>query len=262
MRVDIGGYKLYIKCTGQGSPTVVFEAGYADDSRAWHAVAPQVTPTTRTCVYDRAGTGNSDFRPGRIGSGTVIVHELHALLNAAHIPGPYVLVGHAIGGLFVRLYAYTYPDEVAGLVLVDPSHEGMCLAMASIVPTLCFQPLVGNDGPIQDTFDQVRAADHDTIRGSLGSLPLIVLTAATHGASAKLEKQIEPVLLRLHSELATASSNSLHVLAHKSGHDIELDRPGVVVEAVSEVVAAVRTPPHLLPACGHAFEAVGGTCVP
>src|SRR5829696_2873331 len=133
--VDIGGRSLYLECHGTGSPTVVLVAGYRASGRFWsddllHPEAPRtmvlpgVAETTRVCAYDRPGTyasiGEDDF-PSRSDpiaqprTAPEVVADLHALLQAAGIPGPYVLAAHSLGGLFARLYASTYPDEVIGL---------------------------------------------------------------------------------------------------------------------------------------------------
>lgn len=122
MMVDIGGYRLHIFCEGRGSPTVIMESGMGDSSLIWARVRPESVKTTRTCVYDRAGFGWSEPSPQPRTAAT-IVEELHTLLINANIAGPYVLVGHSIGGAYVRLYAHNYPERVVGMVFVDSSHE-------------------------------------------------------------------------------------------------------------------------------------------
>lgn len=117
--VDIGGCRLHIYEQGRGSPTVVLESGIAGSSLGWSLVQPKIAEFTRVCSYDRAGLGWSD----RCGSATTIdamVLELATLLQRAKIPAPFVLVGHSFGGLLIRAYACRRPDEVAGLVFVDP----------------------------------------------------------------------------------------------------------------------------------------------
>lgn len=120
--VDVGGYKLHIHCTGQGSPTVILEAGMGDSLLTWSNVQPEISKSTRVCSYDRAGYGWSEESPYPRTADTQ-VEELHKLLVNANIQGPYVLVGHSLGGMLVRMYAHNYPDEVIGMVLVDSLHE-------------------------------------------------------------------------------------------------------------------------------------------
>ena len=120
--VDIGGYRLHFLCEGTGSPTVIMESGLGDPSLIWALIRPEVAKTTRVCVYDRAGLGWSDLSP-KPRTAENIVKELRTLLTKAGIAGPYVLVGHSVGGAYMRLYAHDYPDDVVGMVLVDSVHE-------------------------------------------------------------------------------------------------------------------------------------------
>ena len=120
--VDVGGYDMHIRCMGQDGPTVIMEAGANDFSVTWAAVQSEIAGFSRVCTYDRAGTGWSEPSPNPRTS-EMIVEELHTLLENAEIEGPYVLVGHSFGGMNMRLYANRYPDEVAGLVLVDSTYE-------------------------------------------------------------------------------------------------------------------------------------------
>ena len=120
--VDIGGYKLHINCTGKGQPTVVLLHGLGDFSFDWALVQPEVALTTRLCAYDRAGGAWSE--PGPTPRGPLkLSQELHALLQRSGEAGPYVLVGHSWGGLIARVYASEYPRDIAGVVLVDATHE-------------------------------------------------------------------------------------------------------------------------------------------
>ena len=120
--VDIGGRKLHIHCTGNGSPAVIVENGGAAFSFDWELVQPEVAHFARICTYDRAGYAWSDLGP-EFDTFDQAVHDLHILLTKAGIPGPYVLVGHSLGGLLVRYYRATYPKDVVAMVLVDSSHE-------------------------------------------------------------------------------------------------------------------------------------------
>lgn len=120
--VDVGGYSLHINCVGQGSPTVVLDAGSGGMSAQWVRVQREVSGTTRVCAYDRAGMGWSEMGPDPRDA-KQITNELHTLLSKAGIEEPYVLVGHSFGGMYVQTYAARYPDEVAGVGLVDSSTE-------------------------------------------------------------------------------------------------------------------------------------------
>jgi pimeloyl-ACP methyl ester carboxylesterase len=124
--VDVGGHKLHIYCTGEGSPTVILESALASTSSSWGWVQPAVARGTRVCAYDRAGAGWSEGGP-KPRDGQQVATELHTLLDKSDIAGPYVLVGHSVGGLYVRAYAARYPGDVAGMVLVDSSHPDQWL---------------------------------------------------------------------------------------------------------------------------------------
>lgn len=121
--VDIGhGQRLNLYCLGSGSPAVIFDAGMGDSTISWALVQPAVSKKTMACSFDRAGLGFSDAAR-RPSTSKNQAEDLHALLQAAHIKAPYIMVGHSMAGLNVRVYADKYPDEVAGIVLVEPSHE-------------------------------------------------------------------------------------------------------------------------------------------
>jgi pimeloyl-ACP methyl ester carboxylesterase len=119
--IDVGGFKMHIYCAGEGSPTVILETLSGGTSSYWGWVQPEVAQNTRVCIYDRAGRGWSEADPEPITLERT-VHNLHTLLANAHIDGPYLLVGHSIGGIYVRQFAEDYPNEVAGMVLVDSAH--------------------------------------------------------------------------------------------------------------------------------------------
>jgi pimeloyl-ACP methyl ester carboxylesterase len=119
--VDIGGLRLHINCTGEGSPAVIMEAGPNDSSVIWQLVQPQISRFTRACSYDRAGFGWSDA-PNEPRSSLNIANELARLLTRAAVPGPYVLVGHDFGTLDLRVFAARHRQEVAGMVFVDSVH--------------------------------------------------------------------------------------------------------------------------------------------
>jgi pimeloyl-ACP methyl ester carboxylesterase len=143
--IDVDGHRLHLRCTGSGTPTVVLEpaAGEMSSNLGW--ITPAVARDTRVCVYDRAGRGWSE-PASSAQDGAQIATDLHRLLQRGHVPGPYVLAGHSFGGLYVLTFAARYPDEVAGMVLVDstapasaanpgaasPGHGGSDAAMSRV----------------------------------------------------------------------------------------------------------------------------------
>ena len=122
--VDVGGYRLHLACVGQGSPTVVLDAGMGAFSLDWSAIQPQIAQATRVCAYDRAGLGWSDPSPAPR-SPQQFADELHLLLANAGVEGPYVLAVHSISGKTARLYADQHPEDVVGMVLIDARHESV-----------------------------------------------------------------------------------------------------------------------------------------
>ena len=268
--VDVGGYSLHINCVGQGSPTVVLDAGSGGFSAQWVRVQREVSGTARVCAYDRAGMGWSEMGP-EPRDAKQISSELHTLLMGAGIKGPLVLVGHSFGGLYMRTYAARYPDEVAGVVLVDSSspkqvsHQPVTrdsnepqkqtfavvprLARLGVVrllfkldpasPELPSQQRAQIDALTPSTRQVVTTAleflaPTQTRRlGSLGNKPLAVVTAGTSESS----------WLELQDDLATLSSDSMHRVVEGATHTSLLyDRSDAQATsaAIVEVVAAVR----------------------
>jgi pimeloyl-ACP methyl ester carboxylesterase len=129
--VDVGGHRLHIACAGQGSPTVVLDAGLGGSSLDWVRVQARLSVRTRVCTYDRAGMGWSDAAPGPRPP-ALIAEELYRLLTTAGLTGPYLLVAHSLSGKSARLFAASHPDDVAGLVLVDTRSEWIDAATPQI----------------------------------------------------------------------------------------------------------------------------------
>jgi D-alanyl-D-alanine carboxypeptidase len=258
--VDIGNRSLFLSCSGTGSPTVILESGLNDTAAVWSAVQGEVARTTRVCSYDRANVpgGASDPSDGtastpRLRSGAELVADLHALLAAAAVPGPYVLVGHSVGGLLVRLYASTYPDDVAGLVLVDATHEDNWARLEEEIgpelwPQAIEQFTQAVAGGFLEPLDlEVTAAE---VRGArearpLPSMPLVVLThtqppdAATLLPGLSVEAS-ERLWGEQQADLTTLLPNSQQILAGESGHYIQLDQPELVIDAIGDVIENVR----------------------
>ena len=135
--IDVGTHRLHVSCTGSGSPTVVLLGGMGETSAAWGLVQPAVAGSTRVCSYDRAGQAWSDSANGPK-DGVEVAADLHALLRRAGEPGPYVLAGHSVGGPYAMVYAAQYPDDVAGLVLLDSASPHQFTALPDYPGTYAF----------------------------------------------------------------------------------------------------------------------------
>jgi pimeloyl-ACP methyl ester carboxylesterase len=257
--VDIGGRSLHLRCQGEGSPTVILEAGgYGTPSDTWDAVMPQVAEVTRVCRYDRANnrSGRSEPVPTPRTAADVVA-DLHALLQAADVPGPYVLVGPSVAGLFVRLYASTYPDNVTGLVLVDASHEeaptalGLFLSPENLALSqrLDFEGgdpegiLTAENYP--ETLAQIREARD---AAPLHPMPLVALVAGAtedltqYGYSTHEQALWWPLTRVLGADLAALVPDGRLIVVEGSGHIIHEEQPAEVVQAIADVVNAVRDP--------------------
>jgi pimeloyl-ACP methyl ester carboxylesterase len=244
MFVDVGGYRLYVSCTGQGSPTVVFDAGLGEDLSTWNQVQPAVAQFTQACAYDRANVAPSDNRPLTIQvSARQLAIELHNLLVNAHLPGPYILVGHSLGGLFTQMFACQYPQEVAGMVLVDCTHPEQATRLSAALGPV-FTTEASQGFPVEDiTYDGVLAmqAQVDAARGSFPQVPLIVLVRSRYTPSAHwTAAQYMQVWMSLQTDLSRRSSRGRLIVAPNSGHFIQIDRSDLVIAAIHEVFMEIQ----------------------
>ncbi len=227
--VDIGGRRLHLVCSGTGSPTVVLEHGLNTSATTWDAVVPTIAKDTRVCAYDRAGVRTSDQPPTKPRTGRDAAADLYALIRASNMVGPFVLVGHSIGGAIIRLFAQDHPDFVAGLVLVDSTNE---------YEFQLDRPI--SSGEWMDTsatVDQLRA-DHWQ-----RDVPLYVLAAGREnvaGASETQLAQIRKYRLAMQEELARRSPKGHFIVAERSGHNVPLEQPQVVIDAIRSAVNDVR----------------------
>jgi pimeloyl-ACP methyl ester carboxylesterase len=244
-RVDVGGRALFISCTGTGTPTVVLEAGSGNTGDTWVSVQPEVARFTRVCSYDRAGLGQSDPAPAGVRTVQDSVDDLHALLGAADISGPVVLVGHSLGGLIVRLYASQYPDEVAGAVLVDGMPPDLPASGLALLPAVergeTFVILRGLHPQDPEHLDII-ASGVWVMAHSPARVPAVVLAAGFHGApDAPPDPAFEDLWAELQQEQARALDARL-VSVPDGDHFLQLDRPELVIEAIRQMVEAVRNP--------------------
>jgi len=295
---DIGEYSLHLRCTGEGNPTVVLEAGSGTPGLVWTPVQREIEKSMRVCSYDRAGYGYSESAAGPLPPQQV-ASDLHALLKAANVPGPYIMVGHSAGGVYVRAYANQYPSEVVGMVLVDSSHEdenlilppewvklnqtqnsmiALCRAMSpfglmrlshmfdAAIAGVSMDAQVGAAylaSTYQTRFCRASAEEIEALAstpyqpdtpGRLGNMPLIVLTADTSQELLQaqvpgyLKSTVGPEVVakvfqanrEMQKSLAGLSSRGRQIMVPNSGHMIQLEQPGVVIDAIRTIVEQVR----------------------
>jgi pimeloyl-ACP methyl ester carboxylesterase len=271
--VNVGPYRLHLECTGSGGPTVILEPGGGGSAATMGLIAPAVARNTRVCVYDRAGRGWSDFAASPP-DGAQIATDLHTLLHRAHVPGPYMLAGHSFGGLYVRTYAAKYPDDVAGLVLIDSTaehntavsapkpgsysvlkHASSLIASTSHVGVgwllangqfSTLPPKYRDDagataatgkemGGFLDEFGvSNRSMAEAGTLRTLGAKPLIVLTATVGNSKGWMGYQ---------DQMAKLSTNSLHRAEPGATHDDLVSDPRhtvAVIKAIHDVVVSLR----------------------
>jgi pimeloyl-ACP methyl ester carboxylesterase len=274
---DVGGYRLHLDCSGSGGPTVVLNSGLGAMSANWARIVPAVAGTTRVCAYDRAGQGWSDDAP-HLQDGLAVASDLHTLLDRAGESGPYVLVGHSIGGDYAMTYAARYPEQVAGMVLLDATnpygatgadaaHAG-APAYNAVLPSLArlgvgrllptsfwsalpepaasqFQALATSPRGWRNTRDEYTTLSALLVQAQaltdLGSAPLAVLTAAGHESDAVWNAAQEL--------MAGLSPNSSHREANAT-HAGLLDEVAGAQQssrAIDDVVRAARTGAPLPP---------------
>jgi pimeloyl-ACP methyl ester carboxylesterase len=254
--VGPSGRRLALTRSGAGAPVVVLETGLGAESDEWEPVQREVAQFTEVCRYDRANRGQSDPAP-KPRSAQGAVDDLHALLSAAQVPAPYVLVGHSLGGIIVRLYAHQYPSEVAGLVLIDPSHEDQFARMSRYLPPpfpgepetlIQFRDFwtTGWRDPDQngEGFDFLATRTQAQAIGSLGAIPMLVLTAAEWIKQAPPGNEGAPRMQAqwegLHHEIMQLSSRAQQIPVKSSGHFIQREQPDIIVAAIRQMVEQVR----------------------
>ena len=270
--VDVGGHRLHLRCAGSGTPTVLLESALGETGGYWGWIAPEIERDTKVCAYDRAGRGWSDPASAPQ-DGVAVATELHTLLDRAHVPGPFVLVGHSSGAQYVRIFAGRYPGQTAGMVLLDgqpaeafeglPSYPGFYSAFRriyAVLPTLArlgvgrllvpadlALPAQGRDiqrahhasarlyRSLRDEFDRLPAslAQARSFQ-SLGNRPLVVVTAAQDPQAGWLPLQ---------DRMATLSTNSSHRVVPYTHEGLVTDQTAAraSIEAIRDVVHAVRS---------------------
>ena len=268
----VDGLQIHFRTSGAGDVTFVLEAGLGDYSGSWRTLETSLAGIGRVFVYDRAGLGWSEESP-RPRTAPQITLELHRLLEEAHVPQPYLLVGHSSGGITQTLYAMDYPDEVAGLLLIDPSHKDqftklpgppalLGLVMTQISRTASFglpQLVMGSSDPVVNQARHVRTSGAE-LRAvlnvaetwgnrsiDLGTTPIYVLSGDASdqfpGTSAAEKKAILEIWQSLHADLVAASSSEIrkHEIVPGAAHYIYHTHPAVVIDAAREMLDRLKS---------------------
>lgn len=222
---------------GEGAPTIVMEAGLGDGKESWASVYDQLSQVSKVFAYDRAGYGASRSR-NRTRDGATIVDELRAQLKAIGLKPPYVLVGHSIGGTYLELYARTYPEDVAGVVLVDSRHADFtrqCLAAkAGNCEPPAFALALMPDALRREFVEGERTMQQVLNAGPFPDVPLAVLTSGKVLFSSSVFRE---TWLQTQKSLAAMSRTSVHTVCEDCGHYIQKDKPELVVKAVRDIVS-------------------------
>ena len=258
--IDIGGRKLQLLTRGEGSPTVVVEAGLGEppiESGSWRAVLDAISRSNRICIYDRAGLGKSDPPPKLPRTSRDVAGDLSALLVKADVPGPYLLVGHSWAGNHIRVFAGQYPEKVLGVVLVDSSHPDQDEKWTAVLPapspdepesvrkmrqffSTRADPVTN---PEQIDFRaseaQVRAA------GSLGDKPLVILSHSSKfrydpSLPEAISLQFEEVAQELQDDLKRLSSNSTLKQSQNGGHYLHAEDLELAIQGIRQALEAVK----------------------
>lgn len=270
--VDVGGHRLHVWCTGTGAPTVVLESGLGGTTADWGFVQPEISRFTRVCSYDRAGMGYSDPGPSPR-TARRIAEELGNLIDRGGLGRPIVLVAASSGGFDVRVFASDHTDRVAGLILIDASHEDQTHEVPRLAPWVPLLSSIGifrlldiSFGPSPTLLSpsvqrfvaatRFRAAGYQAaadeiihiresaseVRSSRRKLPIpVVVVTGGRGADATWRE--------LQRDQVTLSEHGCQIIAEESGHLVQLAQPEIVVNAVRAVVEGTRGG-RTVPACG------------
>ena len=237
--VTIDNGQLHIRCVGSGDTTVLLLAGWDDGGDKWGAIEPAISERALVCSYARFGTGTSDA-PSSTQTFDTQTADLHALLDEAGEPGPYVVVGHSFGGAEAVTFASKYADEVAGLMLLDASPTTWPDTVCSVAAYEAGCAVMHDPTLDPERLDVFRAFAEVATITSLGDLPMTVMTAAHRTDPALTQSELtrlDPIWAEGVDRWAGLSSSSTIVSIEDTGHHIQLDQPQLVVEELLKLLA-------------------------
>jgi pimeloyl-ACP methyl ester carboxylesterase len=258
--IYIDGRALRVVCDGAGTPTVVIDQGQGLSIErsfsqghpiGWAKVFSEIQSVTRVFMHDRAGLGGSDAA-SNARSSLDMVDDLRLALRDTQVSPPYILVGHSVGGFNVRVFANRYPDEVAGIVLVDAAHPDQVARFSEVLP-----PESGGESQVLRAFrrgpdpnasaegiDLLRCAEQARDLRMLRT-PLMVVSQSPRNLLPGLPRELSETLQHVWSELQTdllgLSADSTHIIATHAGHHIQLDEPQLVIDCILKMLSKART---------------------
>lgn len=262
--ISIGSHRLQMRMEGKGTPTVVIDAGITDKLENWWPLQKRIAKETRIITYNRAGYGQSEPGPLPRHSGQE-VKELKAMLDAASVPGPYVIVGHSLGGLNAQVFAAKYPKDVAGIVLLDPpplsficGQQYTSLLKMADQMTAEWQAIADAGTDSKDVEEKARAIFFKMIASenremfgksarlvseisSFGDTPLLVIAAKKPNPVLKdLAQEYQEYWIEQSRSLSHKSKKGKFILAEDSTHYLYKDVPDLVVKSILSIVYQAR----------------------
>ena len=261
-RFDIGAREMRLACSGAGGPTVVIDAGMGTapvEDPGWQRIAAQISPVTRVCLVDRAGLGGSDPAPTGPRTSLDAARDLHAVLAKAGEQGPFLLVGHSVGGLHAQVFAAQYPADTAGMVLVSSTHPDQIPTWLALLPPAAegeekaltearafLTSMEADPTKNEERLDMKASAAEAHQLVSLGNKPVIVATHSPRfrmvpGLSEPIAVRLEEATQRMQRKFLSLSSNAHQNVAERAGHGLPHEAPAFVVENILQGVAAARS---------------------
>ena len=272
--VEVNGRNMHINCVGNKSPTIILDSGTGGFSLEWKDIQHSLSQYVRVCAYDRAGYGWSDMGP-LPRTTKRITHELHTLLQNAGIHGPYIIVGHSFGGFTAQYFARNFDSEIAGIVLIDSSHEEQVYRLPENGKNVVRRSLhqdrstMVTKSVLHEHFPREEAAVaqqlmsrwsalltwreemanyalssrelRDIHYGPILEIPIVVITRGKRvWPDTPYGDAMEMAWTELQDELSYLSDHSTHIIAENSGHSIHLDEPKLVVDAIHDVLSFVE----------------------
>ncbi|WP_158266509.1 alpha/beta fold hydrolase [Allosphingosinicella deserti] len=260
-RFDVGGRSIHIACRGTGHPTIVVDAGLGTapaTDEGWQRIAGRIATTTRICLYDRAGLGGSDPATDFPRTSMHAAADLHEALRKAGVEGPFLLVGHSIGGLHAQVFASLYSAETAGLVLLSSTHPDQIETWLALLPAYApdeekaitelraFLTSMAEDPTRnEERLAFVPSAAQARSLSTLGARPVVVATHSPRyrmvpGLSEPLAMRLETATQRLQKRFLSLSSNARQNIAATAGHGLPHEDPEFVIENILQGIALVR----------------------